>query len=154
MADTGTAGWVRRDPEPFESGNWRSATHRARSPREVEALAEQVRAELLTAEWCPAYLKTAPFAERVTKYAKAEARYRLLSAYLDELGFGQVLAEMGGAEAPSRDQRALPAYQALMRAQASVQAARSRIGLSPVRHGDGGVAGRSSRSLRFRCRFP
>lgn len=105
-----------RPAEPYQPGNWESATHRALSPRAVAPLADQLGAELGSmAPWCaqPAFGAT------VAAWAWAEAQAALLRAYVDEHG----LLDDNGAP--------LPACALLDRVEARAGRLRAELGLTP-----------------------
>lgn len=101
----------------FPEGNTVALRHGARSPRMVEALADQVLAAAVEdAPWLAADLYT----PAVRAWARSEAQAILLADYLDEHG----LHDAKG--------RLRPAEQALHRAETRAANARARLGLDPV----------------------
>lgn len=104
---------------PFAPGHELSLQHGAYSPRRVEPLAEQMRTELVTlAPW----LAVAAFAPTVRALALAEARCRLLQAFVDERG---LIDEEGVL-------RVAPAQAMLDREERKASKLREQLGLTPV----------------------
>lgn len=102
---------------PFEPGNTAALKHGARSPRMLAPVIAELRAGLATA--APWTMGPA-FAPAVEAWASAEARVRLLVAYLDEHG---ILDDEGAPR---------PAVAVLERAERAAERARAVLGLSPA----------------------
>jgi hypothetical protein len=102
---------------PFQPGHTLTLTHGARSPRSVAPIAHALAGELLdVAPWCaqPA------FSAEVEAWAWAEARCRLLRAWLDE----HALLD--------DDDEPRAALNELHRAEARAESGRNRLGLNPA----------------------
>lgn len=102
---------------PFAPGHTLSMSHGAHSPRMIEPVAAALRDELVQrAPWCA----VPAFAPEVDAWANAEARCRLLRAYLDEHGL-----------LTGEDHEPRPALAELHRAESQAAKARDRLGLNP-----------------------
>lgn len=104
---------------PFAPGHEITLQHGAYSPRHVEPLAETLRVELQTmAPWCSA----PAFAATVRAWAVAEARCRLLQAFIDEHGLvDQTTGELKMASAQAM----------LDRQERAAARLRAELGLTP-----------------------
>lgn len=91
----------------------------------------------------PGYLRGGQFQRAIVAWSRAEAQVDLLTAYLDEVGVEDALAEltestedegrpgMGEMQRKMRQRRTLPALDALNRAESRAANLRARLGLDP-----------------------
>lgn len=100
---------------PFTEGNTVAMRHGARSPRHVQPIADALLAEI--SDVAPWAMRPA-FAGEVAAWAHAEARCRLLRAWIDEHG---LLSAEG-----------LKAADSLDRAERRAANARQQLGLTPM----------------------
>ncbi|HUY47758.1 MAG TPA: hypothetical protein VMV92_18830 [Streptosporangiaceae bacterium] len=92
----------------------------------------------------PGYLRGGQFARAIRACSRAEAQVELLTAYLDDVGIAEALAEltessededrpaMGEMRRKMRQRRTLPALDALNRAGSRAASLRGRLGLDPA----------------------
>ena len=116
MSTAMTEDW-RRDPKPYWPGNTESLRHGADSERRVRPLADRLAAEVTDAA---PWLSRPTFAAAVAAWARAEARARLVTDWLEEHG------QLDAKGVPR------PAATYALRLEASAAARRAALGLDPA----------------------